>query len=65
MAADTIIVLAPKGTARREVKPCEIEVPDLWHIAMWLKAHQMERESQMVLETWHLAIDLRDHIKES
>lgn len=49
------IVLFPDGEARRSVLPSQIEVPDLWHLAMELSGNRREK----VLETWHLANELR------
>lgn len=49
------IVLFPNGEARREVLASHIEVPDLWHFAMKLKGD----DQKAVLETWHLANELR------
>tara|TARA_R110000751_G_C13407630_1_gene438548 strand:- start:148 stop:333 length:186 start_codon:yes stop_codon:yes gene_type:complete len=35
------------------------QIPDLWHLAMALKDWGMEPASAAVLETWHLAHDLK------
>ena len=44
----------------------QIDVPDLWHIAMYLKNEDVAGEgnykaiwAEMVLDTWHLAHDMR------
>jgi hypothetical protein len=54
------IVLAPKGENRRVVLPSQIEIPDLWHLALRLPKSECDK----VLETWHLAHDLRDIVIE-
>ena len=36
-----------------------VEIPDLWHLAMALRDWGMEPASAAVLETWHLAHDLK------
>ncbi len=84
------------GTAEREEIISQIQVPDLWHLAMWLKglsehvdtiveyATTQDREhiealdksiqylarlkdgesqSDLALETWHLAHDMRKHLQ--
>ena len=60
MGNDTLITRAPGGTEERQVRAIEIEIPDVWHLAINL--HTEERE--MVLETWHLCHDLLAHIRE-
>ena len=66
------IVRAPKGEGRTEVPLEDVQVPDMWHLAMWLKSPSraqtldqmsMEHWGEMVLETWHLAHDLLLNIK--
>jgi len=62
------IIRAPRGTARQEVPIDEVRVPDLWHIAMWLKDNEGDISihnhlsgqsySDAVLECWHLCNDL-------
>lgn len=39
--------------------PRLIEIPDLWHLAMALRDWGMEPASAAVLETWHLAHDMK------
>ena len=58
----TTIIRSPEGKDRREVHIEHIHIPDLWRIAMELKAQGMNTHSDMVLETWHIAHDLKYHI---
>ena len=55
----TIITRAKGGTAERQVKAYNVTIPDLWHIAQRLP----EPQRSEVLEAWHLAHDLLDHIQ--
>lgn len=57
------IVRAKGGAAEQTVSINQIVVPDLWHIAMGFPEGSRERE--MILETWHLAHDLKRHIEEN
>ncbi len=50
------IIRSPKGTARREVD--KIQVPDLWHVAMYVKDQGDPQWSAQILDCWHLAHDL-------
>ena len=59
----TKIVLSPRGSGRREVDLAEIQIPDLWHLAMDLKARKKLIASEMVLDAWHLCHDLLEHIR--
>jgi hypothetical protein len=54
------VILSPKGSARKEVPIGEINIPDLWHIAMAYPENSREREA--ILETWHLAHDLKRNL---
>lgn len=70
------ITRAKGGKQERKVPLDQIQVPDLWHIAMWLRKNQPEmRQSltigsepipihEVVLECWHLCSDLLRHIGE-
>ena len=57
------LILAPRGTARKVVLLSEVQVPDLWHIAMMLKEKGYLDEHIKVLETWHLCHDLLAYAK--
>ena len=61
------IVRAPQGAGRTVVPINEVCIPDLWHIAMWLKDNPPPRMHdhlqgmpvhEAILETWHLTHDL-------
>ncbi len=58
------IILAPRGAARRTIALADIQVPDAWHAAMRLLDHDEETMSKVVIETWHLANDLLDKLRE-
>lgn len=40
----------------------DTEVHDLWHTAMYLRDKGQDHLADMVLETWHLASDLKKHV---
>lgn len=62
----TLVTLAARGAARRRVDIRDIEVPDLWDLAMWLKRHEsQDGDSELVLQVWGLAHDLKRHIEKS
>ncbi len=48
----------------KEVPIDEVQVPDLWHIGMYLADEQMYTESMAVLDCWHLAHNLKDKLQE-
>ena len=52
------IIRAPKGTAREIVPLLQVQVPDLWHIYERMVEKGQEKDAEMVLECWHLCIDL-------
>jgi hypothetical protein len=54
------VILSHNGSNRRSVDVEEITVPDLWHLAM---AQKRPEDQKAILEVWHLAHDLLDHIK--
>lgn len=58
---ERVVVLFPDGEARRSVLPSQIEIPDLWALAMKLE----DSEQKAVLDVWHLAHDLRRLVIES
>lgn len=57
MSYDRKVILFPSGTARRETTLKEIEIPDLWHLAM--KYPRGSREQKAILDTWHLAHEFK------
>jgi len=57
------IIRAPHGTARREVPIDEVEIPDLWGIAMWLDKNGQDTGCKDVLECWHLCHDLLKNLR--
>lgn len=61
----TTITRAKGGTGEREVEIATLQVPDLWHVASFLKDKGHTDASLAVLECWHLCHDLLRHIRES
>jgi hypothetical protein len=59
MAQDTAVLTGIGETQRAG----EIQIPDLWHLAMWLSNENMQAESDAVLETFHLAHALLRHVR--
>lgn len=55
------IIRAPKG--RQEIEVDKIQIPDLWHTAMYLQDLKQYHAAEMVLECWHLAHDLITNIQ--
>jgi hypothetical protein len=58
---DKTITLFKGGTAEITLRPSQIEIPDLWHIAMALKTEKGygPQACDAILKTWHLAHGLR------
>jgi hypothetical protein len=62
------------GAAEREVDILALNIPDLWHIAQWLKTNKLTKEkpvndwmklnADMILDCWHLAHDMRRMLQE-
>ena len=62
MSIKTVVTLNKGGTKECQVPVSNIVIPDLWAIYMTLKKSNPE-SAEMVLECWHLAHDLRNHIE--
>lgn len=70
MSKETIVKLSKNGAAARDVFIKNVEIKDLWHIAMNIKDgsckywSQEERGkiSEEILDAWHRAHDLKTHI---
>ncbi len=56
---------AQGGTAQREEPISDIQIPDCWHAAETLRSLGYEAAANAVLETWHLAHDLRNHVQKT
>lgn len=79
MSADTKVTFHKGGTAEKTVKVSDILIPDLWHIHRRLVGEALKispatpagcferewrnQEAQAILECWHLAHGLKDHIQ--
>ncbi len=58
----TKLIRAKGGTGENTVDINSIQVPDLWHIAQYLKGlkdKQMNAAGDEILETWYLAHDMK------
>lgn len=60
------ITFSKGGTKERKVKVSDIQIPDLWHIAIYLKeiarrpGHSVLAEhADSILEVWHMAHDMK------
>ncbi len=57
------IILNKGGTDEQVIDSSEINVPDLWHIAMALNDVGDQCGSDMILDCWYLAHSLKQHIQ--
>lgn len=57
------IIRSPEGTERREVEVDRIQVPDLWHVAMYVKDQGNTQWAEQILDCWHLTHDLITNIQ--
>ena len=57
------VILSPRGTARREIDVSQLQVADLWHVAMRVRDTGDEQGSAMILEVWHLAHSLVENLR--
>ena len=55
------VTLNKGGTGEKSVKLDTLQIPDLWHLALSLPKPQ----KKAILQTWHLAHDLKDALEES
>lgn len=61
MSKHTKVTLSKGARNERTVEAQELEIPDLWHLHLWLK-EKGDPSAGMVLNTWHIAHDLKRHI---
>ena len=59
---DKVVTRSPNGEDKHEVNIINVHIPDLWYVAVELQAKGMGEMADMVLETWHIAHDLKHHI---
>jgi len=59
----TTIIRGAKGAAGSKIDLDNIQVPDLWHAAMFLQDNGALHASLAVLDCWHLAHDLITNIQ--
>ena len=59
------IIRSKGGSEQREVEVSEIQIPDLWHVAVMLeKEFQMKGAAGQVLECWYLCHDMLRTLQE-
>lgn len=66
----TTVTIFKGGSKERTLPINELRIPDLWHLACWLGENEGtvpngKLASELVLETWHIAHDLKRHISEA
>lgn len=59
------ITLNKGGGGEKVIDTRSLQVPDLWHVAMYLADEGLQESSDKVLEAWHLAHDMKRHIQEA
>lgn len=64
MATTTEVVLAKGGTLERKVRVTLVQIPDLWHVAQWVRGQGADAMADKILETWQIAHNLKTHIME-
>ena len=57
------IIRNAEGTKRRLIEIDKIQVPDLWHVAMYVKDQGDTQWADQILDCWHLAHDLITNIQ--
>jgi hypothetical protein len=57
------ITMHAGGTGEREQAIHNIKVPDLWHVATRLREADNMTDAQMVMDCWHLAHAMKDHLQ--
>lgn len=66
------VTLARGGSKEKTVDIDKINIPDMWHLASWLRngdsanlsKEQRETQAEWLLKTWHIAHDFKRHIAE-
>jgi hypothetical protein len=51
------------GTGERQIPINSITVPDLWHVATRLREADNTQDAQLVMDCWHLAHAMKDHLQ--
>ena len=68
MASDEVVTLFKGGTKETPLPISEVDIPDLWYIAEALRKSGKVANgpgcADLILECWHIAGALRQHIKE-
>lgn len=59
---DVPVIVAPKGSARREVRLRDIRIVDGWKLHERLKALGLKSEAEAVLSLWLTTMDLRANL---
>lgn len=69
MSEQTLVTLSKRGTAERTTPISKVVIPDLYQMAQNIRGNRSVEHRELVadrmLECWHLAHDLKHHIKDS
>ena len=55
---ENLIIIQKHPKIKKNIN--DIQIPDLWHIAMNVESKE---KREKILEVWHLCHSLKDHIK--
>lgn len=68
MASDEMVTLFKGGTRETTLPISEVDIPDLWHIAEALRSQGKVAYgsacADLILNCWHIAGALKQHIEE-
>lgn len=69
MGNNTKVVINKGGFEEKEKKICDIEIPDIWHIAESIREGRKllipQDCADLILECWSRAHDFKRHIQEN
>lgn len=67
MSNQTEITLSKGGTAERKITMSQLQIPDLWGLTQNIRQNSKIEQAGLcadkILECWHLAHDLKNHIE--
>lgn len=56
------ITLSKGGTKEKTLNANDVQIPDLWHLARSVRQSHGNDAEDAILECWHIAHDLKNHI---